>query len=92
MKRFMVPPQKEQKVLPDIEQVCLMLESGILPEGFWIDKRMSSLKPIKGYHQIVGHSKVNDIQRYDYEKDPTTSITFIDVLDQIPCKVHTINI
>lgn len=59
---------------------------------FWVDRRMVSQKPLKGYHQIVGHSKVKDIQIVDLKKDPDTSITFIDVLDSIPCKVHIINI
>jgi hypothetical protein len=58
----------------------------------WVDRRMVSQKPLTGYHQIVGHSKVKDIQVYDFKKDPDTSITFIDVFDSIPCKVHTINI
>ena len=45
---------------------------------FWLDKRMGSKKPIKYYHQIVGHTATEKIQQYDH--DLYTSITFIDCL------------
>lgn len=44
----------------------------------WADKSETCSKPLEGYHQIVGHSKVKDIVRYCNFKDKNTSITFID--------------
>lgn len=46
---------------------------------FWADKRMTSKKPLKGYHQIVGHTKVDEIKTIIKSKN--TSITYCDCLD-----------
>jgi hypothetical protein len=44
----------------------------------WLDKRLGFKKPLTGYHQIVGHTATNDIQKYKINDD--TSIIYIDVL------------
>ena len=44
---------------------------------FWNDKSEASHKPLKGYHQIVGHTPVKDIESYSYPKFDC-SITYID--------------
>lgn len=45
---------------------------------FWLDKNLSHKKPLKDYHQIVGHTPINNIQTYNINND--TSITYIDIL------------
>lgn len=47
----------------------------------WLDRLQGSKKPLKNYHQIVGHSIVKDIMKID--KDFSTSITFVDCLQYI---------
>lgn len=42
----------------------------------WCDKHLSSKKPLKDYHQFVGHSRVKNIQKYTINEN--TSITFCD--------------
>jgi hypothetical protein len=46
---------------------------------FWLDKRMSSKKPLKYYHQIVGHTRTSKIEQVDF--DVYTSVTYIDCLE-----------
>lgn len=41
---------------------------------FWVDKDLLSKKPLKGYRQIVGHNKVDEIKTIN-------GVTFVDVLD-----------
>lgn len=43
---------------------------------FWADKHSTWGKPLKGYHQIVGHTPGKKITKNTIDKD--TSITFID--------------
>jgi len=45
---------------------------------FWLDKNLSIDKPLEGFHQIVGHTHMEDIKTY--EKDENTSITYTDVM------------
>lgn len=45
----------------------------------WADKKEISNKPIRGYHQIVGHTRVKELKTVF--KDPQTSVTFIDYID-----------
>lgn len=47
---------------------------------FWADKRMTGRKPLKGYHQIVGHTPVKEIMTE--QKDNDTSITYCDTLER----------
>jgi len=42
----------------------------------WLDKSLGYKKPMKGFHQIVGHNIVKRIQKFI--KDKNTSITFCD--------------
>jgi len=46
---------------------------------FWADMRLTSKDPLKNYHQIVGHTRTDEIK--SFKKDETTSITFVDCLD-----------
>jgi len=43
----------------------------------WLDKKLA-IKPIDGYHQIVGHTAIGDMKTVNINDN--TSITFIDVL------------
>ena len=54
----------------------------------WADKDLTSKKPLRGYHQIVGHTRLKggEIQHYKINND--TSITFIDVLEDKGEKAH----
>lgn len=47
----------------------------------WADKRMTSKKPLKGLHQIVGHTPVPIVTTV--EKSKGTSITYCDCLKSI---------
>jgi hypothetical protein len=45
---------------------------------FWADKVRTSEKPLKGYHQVIGHTRIDKITTIN--KDETTSITYCDCL------------
>ena len=51
----------------------------------WLDKRMLIKKPVKGLHQIVGHTASKEIKTYNYDEE--TSVTICDVL-QTETKFH----
>ena len=42
----------------------------------WADKSETLRKPLQGYHQVVGHTIIKDITKYNKSND--TSITYID--------------
>lgn len=44
----------------------------------WADKRETAVDMLKGYHQVVGHTPVKDIETIRYAD---SSVTYIDVLD-----------
>lgn len=44
----------------------------------WLSKEYSSKKPLKGYHQFVGHTATEDFKTFKFGND--TSITYCDVL------------
>lgn len=44
----------------------------------WLDKILGSKKPLKGYHQFVGHTATEDFKTFKFKDN--TSITFCDVL------------
>ena len=44
----------------------------------WADKRELVADALEGYHQIVGHTVVREIEEYQFENK---SMAFIDVLD-----------
>lgn len=46
----------------------------------WADKDETYKKPLLGFHQIVGHTRTNEIKHYDNYKGDT-SITYIDCMD-----------
>lgn len=56
------------------------LRGGVHDVGgiFWLDKRYSQAKPLKGYHQIVGHTHIDKMIKFDHGDD--TSIRFVDCL------------
>lgn len=62
---------------------------GSKPVGgiFWADKNETSYKPLKNYYQIVGHTKIDDIQHFAYPEFDC-AITYIDCID----KCYTINL
>ncbi|HBC80352.1 MAG TPA: hypothetical protein DEO60_13155 [Bacteroidales bacterium] len=50
---------------------------------FWIDKSRLIENPLRGYHQIVGHTPVKTVEHYTpFENDPDTSITFCDCIER----------
>ena len=69
------------------------LRGGFSTQGgpLWADKRETSIKPLKGYHQIVGHTRVSDIMEVKF-KDKKTSITYIDCLENGVNKPHILTI
>jgi len=49
---------------------------------FWIDKSRLLENPLRGYHQIVGHTPVETVEHYEpYEDDENTSVTFCDCIE-----------
>ncbi len=49
---------------------------------FWIDKSRLLENPLRGYHQIVGHTPVETVEHYDpFEDDENTSVTFCDCIE-----------
>jgi hypothetical protein len=48
---------------------------------FWVDSRRLVENPLKGYHQIVGHTPVITIEHhFPFENDPNTSVTLCDCI------------
>jgi hypothetical protein len=58
------------------------LRGGFKPVGgiFWADKAETESDPLKGMHQIVGHTQTKEIIRC--VKDENTSITYIDIINE----------
>lgn len=54
---------------------------GMQPYGgpFWADRQETMSDMLRNVHQIVGHSRVDEIKRY--EEDVNTSITYVDVFE-----------
>jgi predicted MPP superfamily phosphohydrolase len=47
----------------------------------WLDRRMLWKKPLVGYHQIVGHTRISGGGIKDYQLGSETRVTCIDVLE-----------
>ncbi|MCK9476576.1 MAG: metallophosphoesterase [Candidatus Muirbacterium halophilum] len=45
----------------------------------WADKNETYKKPLEGYHQIVGHTRIKEIKHYDNYKGDT-SMTYVDCM------------
>ena len=62
---------------------CGMRRGGNKKQGgpFWADKIETWTKPIKGYHQIVGHTATKDIVTHFPYKRKDTSITYVDCVE-----------
>lgn len=79
----------------EVKESCLFdvghIRGGYMDVGgpFWSDKTESYTKPLEGYHQIVGHTKVKDILTNKIDDD--TSITYTDCLPVVD-SFHMINI
>ena len=70
---------------PTDEQRKAMYQVGAVRGGhsetggiFWADRMETEFDPLKGYHQVAGHSQVNRIITEQLDED--TSITYIDCL------------
>lgn len=49
----------------------------------WVDKARLREKPLKGYHQIVGHNPVKTIEHIQpWPEDPDTTVTFCDNIER----------
>jgi len=46
----------------------------------WADKNELYSKPLDGYHQIVGHTRIKEIKHYNHYANKETSTTFIDCM------------
>lgn len=56
---------------------------------FWLDANRLVSNPLRGYHQIVGHTPVDSIQQYfPFESDSTTSVTLCDTIEYGNRKFH----
>lgn len=63
---------------------CGMRRGGFKKQGgpFWADKLETWQKPIRGYHQIVGHTPVNEpITNFPYKRKDT-SVTYVDCVEK----------
>jgi len=45
----------------------------------WLDKKLGFKKPLKNFHQIVGHTAIKDVDKNII--DDNTTITYIDILE-----------
>ena len=60
---------------------------------FWLDSSRFIKNPLRGYHQIVGHTPVNTIEHYEtYENDKNTSVTLCDCLEWGDGSFYTLEI
>jgi 3',5'-cyclic AMP phosphodiesterase CpdA len=60
---------------------------------FWIDKSRLLENPLRGYHQIVGHTPVETVENYTpYEDDDNTSVTFCDCIEWGDGSFYTLEI
>ena len=60
---------------------------------FWIDKSRLLENPLRGYHQIVGHTPVETVEHYNpYEDDEDTSVTFCDCIERGDGSFYTLEI
>lgn len=48
---------------------------------FWADKVETSHKPLNGYHQVIGHTPVDIIKRYDHPKTEDTYLFYCDAVE-----------
>lgn len=60
-----------------------MLRGGLHEDGgiFWADQRETSDDPLRGYHQVVGHTKTRNGIRVANHYGDDTSVTYVDCLD-----------
>lgn len=65
-----------------------IFDCGLSRRGFakvggplWADKTEVYKKPLDGYHQIMGHTHIDEIKHYTQYKDKNTSTTFVDCMN-----------
>ena len=99
---LMIPKYKDFSLLEGLEEMYKNRAEPLYDVGYyrggrhpiggplWLDQMYGREKPLKGYHQIVGHSKVKEIKTHIIDKD--TSITFTDILDSISTRFYELNI
>jgi len=59
----------------------------------WLDKKLLIKKPMKGYHQVVGHTPVDTIKHYrPYPNDPDTSVTLCDCIEYGDGKMYEVEV
>jgi len=46
----------------------------------WADKIEVYKKPLDGYHQIVGHTRIKEIKHYNQYANKNTTVTFLDCM------------
>jgi len=95
-------PYKSNNVAEDLntaflENVKCLFDVGLLRGGFknvggplWADRRKTMNKPLKDFHQIVGHTRVKEIKTHNI--DNKTSITFIDTMESNNPKPYVLKI
>lgn len=60
---------------------------------FWLDSSRLIMNPLRGYHQIVGHTPVKTIEYYKpYENDINTSVTLCDCIERGDGSFYTLEI
>lgn len=57
-----------------------MIRNSVNGGPLWLDKRNAVKNPLKGYHQIVGHTPGDKIDHYKFD-DIDASMTFVDAPD-----------
>lgn len=85
-------PYESKNIADDLNQAFLENNKSIFNVGYmrggmnnvggplWADLSETSKKPIMGYHQIVGHTRLKEIKKIELNED--TSVTYIDCLEE----------
>jgi hypothetical protein len=60
-----------------------LLRGGLHEDGgiFWADMRETFVNPLRGYHQVIGHTKTRDGILVSDHFGAYTSVTYVDCLD-----------
>jgi hypothetical protein len=71
---------------------CSYIRGGYKKVGgiLWADKIETWKKPLKNYHQIVGHTRVDNVVNHNI--DENTSVTYIDCLDKNKLNFYVLNL
>jgi hypothetical protein len=59
----------------------------------WLDEKLLVENPLKGYHQVVGHSPVNTIKHHvPFPDDPKTTVTLCDCIEWGDGKMYELEV